>query len=301
MARVENKTLNRHSGKAIGKVFMQYLLITVGCIIYAVGFCWFFKTNSITVGGFTGISQILNRLIPAYPIGIGTIIMNLPLFVLCVRKQGLKMLFPSVYAIFVSSLLIDGMKYIYTFKPCDDPLLAAICGGVIFGSSMGMLLNYGATTGGTQLVARLLKYKFRFLSVGKLSLAIDIVVIVLYTLTFRNIYNALYGIIAMYISSVAMDAVIYGIHKSRMAYVVSDHCDEICDFLLKMKLGVTIVDAKGGWTGQDKKMILCVFKNHEVGLIKSSITSIDPDAFIILCEANEVLGIGFEKYSDDNL
>ncbi len=284
-----------------GKLVLDYGIITVSCAVYALGFCWFYQPNSISFGGFTGIAQILNHFIPALPVGALILAMNVPLFVLALKKQGLKLLCSSAYAMAVSSLMIDALTLWVDFPRSEDLILAAICGGVIMGMSMGVMLNFGATTGGTELLARLLKYKFRHLPIGKLCLALDTVVIVLYTVAFRNIYSGLYGLIAMYISSTAMDTVIYGIRKSRLAFIISDKADEIRVKLLEFGLGVTKISAEGGWSKEHKQILLCAFKNQYVAYIKPAVTAIDPDAFIILCDANEILGEGFETYTDDSL
>lgn len=187
----------------------EYAVITFGSALYAICFNCFFQPNYISMGGFTGVAQIVNRLIPLMPVGVTVIVLNVPLFLIGVRKLGLGLLISSLYAMAVGSLMIDGLNMIYTFPPMD-PLLATIYGGVLLGISMGLLLSVGATTGGTELAARLLKLKLRHLSIGRLCLVLDVTVIILYALTFHSINNALYGIIAMYISSLAMDAVIYG-------------------------------------------------------------------------------------------
>ena len=278
----------------------EYAVITFGSALYAICFNCFFQPNYISMGGFTGVAQIVNRLIPRMPVGVTVIVLNVPLFLIGVRKLGLGLLISSLYAMAVGSLMIDGLNMIYTFPPMD-PLLATIYGGVLLGISMGLLLSVGATTGGTELAARLLKLKLRHLSIGRLCLVLDVTVIILYALTFHSINNALYGIIAMYISSLAMDAVIYGSINAKMAYIISDHSQEITEKLLGMDLGVTLLKGKGGYTGGEKNVVLCAFKRSQIAAIKASVMAVDPKAFIIVCEAHEILGEGFGEYSPDSL
>ena len=274
----------------------EYAVITFGSALYAICFNCFFQPNYISMGGFTGVAQIVNRLIPL----VTVIVLNVPLFLIGVRKLGLGLLISSLYAMAVGSLMIDGLNMIYTFPPMD-PLLATIYGGVLLGISMGLLLSVGATTGGTELAARLLKLKLRHLSIGRLCLVLDVTVIILYALTFHSINNALYGIIAMYISSLAMDAVVYGSINAKMAYIISDHSQEITEKLLGMDLGVTLLKGKGGYTGGEKNVVLCAFKRSQIAAIKASVMAVDPTAFIIVCEAHEILGEGFGEYSPDSL
>lgn len=282
------------------KRLWEYFVITASCAVYAFAFDCFFQPNNLSMGGFTGIAQILNRFFPVLPVGITVLVMNVPLLVLGVRKQGPKLLFATLYAIAVSSLMIDGLNLVCTF-PAMEPLLACIYGGVLLGASIGLMMLEGATTGGTELAARLLKYKFHSVSIGRLCLIIDLVVVVSYALVFRNINNALYGIIAMYISSLVMDMVVYGSVNAKLAYIISDHSREITQFLLKLEMGVTLLSGQGAFTGDEKKVVLCAFKRSQIATIKAGVTAIDPDAFIIVCEAHEVLGEGFGVYTPDSL
>ena len=277
----------------------EYGTMTLGCAVYALCFNWFFQPNSIAMGGFTGLAQIINRLIPVFPVGMTVLVMNVPLLILGVRRQGVKLLVATLYATAVSSLMIDGLAMLYTF-PAMDPLLACIYGGVLMGVSMALLLMMGGTTGGSDLAARLLKYRLRSVSIGRLCLFIDAAVVTLYAITFRSLNNALYGIISMYICSVAMDAVVYG-SNAKMAYIISSRSGEIARLLLEMNLGVTLLDGRGGFSGDEKQVVLCAFKRSQFAVIKAAVTAIDPNAFIIVCEAHEVLGEGFGEYTPDSL
>ncbi len=278
----------------------EYGVITLGCALYALCFDWFFQPNNISMGGFTGVAQIINRFLPVFPIGTTSILLNIPLFYMGVRKQGVKLLISSLYAMTVGSLLLDGLAALHAFQPME-PLLACVYGGVLLGVSMGLLLTVGATTGGTELAARLLKYKLRHLSIGRLCLSIDVIVICLYALTFRSINNALYGIIAMYISSLAMDAVVYGSINAKIAYIISARSGEIARRLLEMDLGITLLNGRGGYSGEEKQVVLCAFKRSQIAAIKAAVTALDASAFIIVCEAHEVLGEGFGEYTPDSL
>lgn len=278
----------------------EYGIITLGSAIYALCFNWFFQPNNLSMGGFTGIAQIINHFLPILPVGVGSIILNIPLFYLGFRRQGVKLLISSLFAMVAGSLMVDGLAMVYTFPPMD-PLLSCIYGGVLLGVSLGLMLQVGATTGGTELAARLLKYRLPHLPIGKLCMAIDVTVILLYALTFHNLNNALYGIVAMYISSTAMDAVIYGSGNAKMAYVISADSQVMAKKLLGMELGVTLLNGKGAYTGDEKQVLLCAFKRNQIAAIKAAVISIDPNAFIIVCEAHEVLGEGFGEYTPDSL
>ena len=251
-------------------ILKRYALITVACGLYALGFNWFFVPNRFTVGGFTGVAQIINHFLPMLPVGIVALVLNIPLFILGWRKIGRDLLISSLYATAVSSLMIDVLASLYTF-PAMDPILACIYGGIVVGIGCGMLLHESATTGGTEMAARLLKLKFQGLSIGSLCLALDVAVTLGYALCFRDLSRAMYGIVALYILSLLMDR------------------------------GVTLLEGKGAWSGKDKRVILCAFGRRQIIPVKKLVQAVDPNAFVIVCDAHEILGEGFGTYDPTGL
>ena len=282
-------------------ILRDYGIITLSCLIYAFAFNCFFQPNNLAMGGFTGLAQVLNKLFPVLPVGTTVFVMNVPLMIIGVKKQGWGLLVSSVYAITVSSFMIDPMAALYTF-PTMDPLRACLYGGVLMGISLGLMMLKNATTGGTELAARLLKYVIRNLSIGKLCLTIDITVVSFYALTFGNIHSALYGAVAMYVCSLAMDMVVYGSINAKLAYIISDRCEEITEKLMEMELGATLLTGKGAYTGSKKNIIMCAVRPNRIAQIKALVAEIDPDkAFVIVTDAREVYGEGFGEYGNDSL
>ena len=283
------------------RILKDYAIITVSCLVYAFAFNCFFQTNGLAMGGFTGIAQVLHRLMPFLPVGVTVFVMNVPLMIIGVKKEGWKLLFASVYAIFISSLMIDGMDYLMDF-PAMDPLLASIYGGVLMGVALGLMMLKSATTGGTELAARLLRYVIRNLSIGKLCLVIDVTVVTIYAITFQSIHNALYGVIAMYVCSIAMDMVVYGSVNAKLTMIISDKVPEITEKLMEMGLGGTILSGKGAFTGVQRNVLMCVAKPSKKTQIREVVAAIDPEkAFIIVTDAREVFGEGFGEYGSDSL
>ena len=277
------------------------LLITLAALIYALSFVWCFDPNGIAFGGITGLAQIVNRLFPAAPVGVTVIVLNIPLFILGWKLIGGKLLVSSLYAMFISSVFIDLLTTLYDWQPME-PLLACIFGGLLMGASLGVVFLQGATTGGTDLAARLLKLKFKWLPMGKLLMGVDLAVIVLVALFFRNLNTALYGLVALYISTLAMDGILYGLDNAKVAYIISDHNDEISSAIVQdLDRGVTILHGQGAYTGAEKQVLMCAFKQREIAAIKAAVKDIDPDAFLIVCNAHEVLGDGFREYKKDGL
>ena len=278
------------------KTLKRYGLITVACALYALGFNWFFVPNHFTVGGFTGVAQIINHFLPMLPVGTIALVLNIPLFILGWQKIGRDLLISSLYATAVSSLMIDVLSSIHTFSPMD-PILACIYGGIVTGIGCGLLLHESATTGGTEMAARLLKLKFQGLSIGSLCLGLDVAVTIGYALCFRDMTRAMYGVVALYILSLLIDRVVYGPNASKVAYIISDKSKEIAAAILKeMDRGVTALDARGMYSGNRKDVLFCVVSRKEIAQLKELVVGHDAQAFVIVSDAREVLGEGFIEY-----
>ena len=277
------------------------LILLPVSFVYAVGFCWCYQPNDIAFGGITGVAQIIQVFLPAAPVGVVTILLNVPLFLLGWRLLGGKLLLSSLYAMAVTSLAIDVVDHLFTFPPMD-PMLAAIFGGVILGATLGVVFLRGATTGGTDLIARLLKLALPWLPMGRLVLAVDLVVIAATALAFQNLNSALYGIVALYISSLVVDAVLYGLDTAKVAYIISDRSEDICRSIAdRLDRGITILPGRGFYSGEERKVLLCAFKQREIAVIRAIVKELDPDAFLIVCPAHEVLGEGFRDYQKNDL
>lgn len=285
----------------VKKTLIPFLVITLGAAAYALGFVWCYAPNGIAFGGVTGAAQIINYLIPALPIGVTVIGLNIPLFLLGWKLIGGRLLVSSLYAMFVSSVFIDVLTPLYDWRPMD-PMLATIFGGVLMGLSLGLVFQQGATTGGTDLLARLLKLKLAWLPMGKLLMGIDLAVILAVAAVFGALKTALYGLVALYITSIVMDGVLYGMDKAKVAYIISDRNQEISEAIFRgLDRGVTILHGQGAYTGKEKDVLMCAFKQREITAIKAAVKEADPNAFLIVCDAHDVLGEGFKEYKKDDI
>ena len=282
------------------ELLKKYSIITLGCAVYAVGFCWCCVPGHLSIGGLTGVAQVINVFFPSLPVGIMTLVMNVPLFILGWRLLGKGVLISSLYAMALSSLMIDGINAVFTF-PALEPILAAVYGGILCGAAFGLMLRQGATTGGTELAARLLKLKVQQLPIGKLCLAIDLIVILAYSLTFRQLTQALYSIAALYICTTVMDKVVYGGNAAKLAYIISPRHEEITRRLLELDLGVTLLEGTGAYCHRSTEVIMCAFSRGYIIPAKKLVQQIDPDAFISVCDTHEILGEGFGTYDPTGL
>jgi len=279
----------------------NYIWLILGCILYALSFDWCFAPNEIGFGGVTGVAQIVNHFFPQLTIGGVVIALNVPLFLLGWKLFGTYMLVSSITAMTLGSVFIDLFAVIIPFPPMEDTLLACIMGGVLLGLSLGLIFLQGATTGGTEIVAKLLKLKFAWLPMGKLLLAADLTVVALVALVFHNVGTALYGVVAIYISTAVMDKVLYGMDTSKVAYIISDKPDEIAQFILRdLDRSITYLQGEGGYSGAPKRVIMCAFKQRQIVEIKEAVRKVDPAAFMIVTDAHEVLGEGFGSYHNDD-
>lgn len=279
----------------------SYAVITLGSVIYALSFDWFVAPNHFAMGGVTGLAQILHYLFPAVTVGAASAVMNVPLFLIGWKKIGGHLLVSSLYAMVVSNAAIDGLNLLFDFQPMD-PILASIFGGGVMGVGLGLVFAQGATTGGTDIIAKLLKLKWPWLPIGKLVVIPDTAVMLLVALTFGQLSAMLYGFIKLYACSKAMDAVLYGTVDSRVAYIISERWRELSDTLLRdQRRGVTLLQAQGAYTGAEKQVLMIAFKQKEIVDLKRRVYELDPKAFLIVCDARDVLGNGFSAYRREEI
>ena len=282
------------------ELLKTYSIITLGCAMYALAFDWFYVPNNFTVGGFTGLAQIIHFFVPALPVGMTALALNAPLYVLAFRRFGFSFIFKSFYATAVSSVFLDVLAAVHTFAP-TEPLIGCIYGGVLLGAGCGVMLHVEATTGGTELASWLLKRHFPHLSLGSVLLALDLMVIASYALAFHNINNALYGGVALFVTTKVLDLIVYGGNTGKLAHIISAKEAEIAKALLESGVGVTKLRAIGAYTNTERPMLLCAVRRREIVMVKRIVKGIDPDAFFIMCDAGEVLGEGFGEYKANDL
>ena len=278
-----------------------YLWITAGSVLYGFAFDWFYPPNQIGYGGITGVGQVVNAFVPLIPIGMFVLVVNIPLFLLGWRLLGGHLLVSSLYSMALSSVAVDVFPLLIDFPPMD-PMLAAVCGGALIGLALGLIFAQGATTGGTDLIARLAKLRVSWVSMGKLLLVIDTAVVVLVALAFQSLTTALYGLIAQVVCAYVTDLVLYGLDTSKVAYIITDRPRPVIEAIDRLlDRGVTILHGEGGYSGQPKQVLLCAFKQKQIVPLKQLIHRLDPDAFLIVCDAHEVLGLGFRRYQQHDL
>ena len=280
------------------RMVRDYAWITLGAVLYSLSFDWFYVPNQIGFGGLTALGMILNHLSPAIPIGTVVLVLNIPIFILGWKFLGGHTLVSSLFAMAATSVLVDLIAAAYTFPP----MLAAVFGGVMLGVSLGMIFSRGATTGGTDLIARLLKLPFAWLPVGKLLMAVDLSMLLAVSIAFRSMESAMYGIISLYISTMVMDGVLYGMDRSKVAYIVTARPQEVAaEIDRQMDRGATFLHGEGSFSREEKLVLMCAFKQKQIVPLKALVHELDPEAFLIVCDAHEVLGQGFRRYQKNDI
>ena len=286
------------TGKA-KTVLLDLLLMLVGSAVYAVEVNAFTAPNNIAAGGVTGIATMLNYLF-CTPIGLISFFINAPLVVWAVVEIGYKLVAKTMVAIVLTSVMIDLFSH---FVPAyqGDPLLVALFAGACEGVGLSLIFIRGATTGGTDLIARLVKLKLPWISMGNMLLVIDTAVVVLVALAFGNLTTALYGFIAQVVCAYVTDMVLYGLDTCKTAYIISDNWRAIADVLLtEQDRGVTILRGQGAYSGADKQVLMVAFRQRDIVQLRRTVHSLDPQAFMIVCNAHEVLGEGFGDYQKED-
>ena len=276
------------------------LLIALGCALFSLGFDLFLQPNQINVGGVSGIGQLLTHLTGFGSVALWSVLINVPLFLVSIRGVGKKFFVGSLCGMLLSNLFLSLFERIPA--PVTEPLLATLYGGLLTGLGLGLVFVAGASTGGVDIVARLLRPSFPNFPIGRIMLAIDIVTVTLTGVVFGDINKALYSAVTLYVCSMVLDGVVYGLDYSVVALVISDQHQTICQEITgKLDRGITILRGQGYYSGQDKRVILCAIKKRQAAELKELVMGIDPAAFVILQEAHQVVGEGFKRYSKNDL
>ena len=274
--------------------------IILGCAVFSFGFDVFLEPNGLNAGGISGIAMLITHITGFGTVGVLSALINLPLFFFGGRKIGVKFFVGSILGTVFLSVFLDLFLLIPPVE--TEPLLGCLYGGIICGVGLGIVFMSGASTGGSDIVVRLLKQKYRNLNIGTISIALDFIVAALTAAVYGDIANMLYILIAVFLSGQVVDAVVYKFDYSNVAYIISRDHKEIADAINnRLERGVTYLYAQGYYSGSDTKVILTAVKRGQLASLKELVVSIDPDAFIIMQEAHQVLGDGFARYSHDSL
>ena len=272
----------------------------LGSALFAAGFAFFLQPNDLSSGGISGLALILVELPQFGSVGVVSILINLPLFLLGGLKIGKRFFVGSLIGMLLSSVLIDGFAALHL--PAVEPVIAIVYGGVLCGLGVGIVFAAGTSTGGSDILVRLLKLRYRNVPIGQISLTFDALVVLLTGLVFRDMNKALYTGITVFLSGKMVDAVVYRFDYSKVAMIITKEYDTIArEIGDKLDRGATFLHGEGSYSGEETKVILTAVKKQQIAQLKELVMTLDPKAFVIVQEAHQVLGDGFHRYSRHSL
>ena len=279
---------------------LDTLKTAIGCALFALGFDLFLLPGGMNAGGLSGLAMVFVHLTDFASVGTITALLNIPLFILAGAKIGKKFFFGSLLGMAFSSAFIDLFALLPV--PVVEPLIGAIYGGVICGAGLGFVFAAGVSTGGSDIIVRLLKLKYRHVPIGVISMSFDAAVAILTGIVFRDVNSALYTGIAIFISGKIIDMVVYSFDYSKVALIITKDYEQVAQEISnRLERGATYLHGEGTYSRKQTKVVLTAVKKQQVAELKELVVEIDPDAFIIVQEAHQVLGDGFIRYSKDAL
>lgn len=282
----------------------SFLLTTLGAACFAVAVAFFYDPYKIAPGGITGFAVIISHLFPVISTGTVVFLMNVPLLILALIRFGKKFVVLTVYATAFMSLLMNLLEPVAATHGIvtDDLIVPALCGAVLDAVGLGLVYRAGGCTGGSDIVIKFLRQKYRHIRTGGMSLIVNAVVVTATLVAFGNFEIAVYSAIAMTLSSFILDKVLYGGEGAKLVYIISDKYREITDEILtKIEIGVTLLKGEGAYLGKEKKVILCAAKKQTFPKIRDIVKSADPNAFMIITNATEIFGEGYKSQFNEEL
>ncbi len=276
------------------KIALEYLLILIGAALMGLSIVLFLSPNKIAAGGVSGLSVVINHLFN-FPIGLVMLVFNIPLFIIGLKVLGKRFGIRTLFGMIAFSLFTDFFNNVLHLPAVtENPLLASLYGGLLLGIGLGIVFKANGSTGGSDIVAQIFSQK-RIMTAGNTFILIDFIVISLAGFCFKGVEYALWGFIALYVSSKIVDVIITGLGYAKASLIISDKSEEIKDIIFeKMNRGVTFLKSEGAYSHKNRDVILCIVSRREVAKLSEIVKATDPDAFVIIQEVHQVLGKGFK-------
>lgn len=299
MTKEQQSEIRQEEKKSLKRRAADYAEITVASVLYSVAVSLFLDPNALAPGGVTGIAIILNR-ITGLETGTLVMLINLPIIAVGTWKFGLRFILSTMYCTVLTSALINLLAPIGAVTA--DPFLAALAGGALMAVGIGLVFKAGATTGGTDIIVKLLRLKFPYLKTGILFFITDTLIVAASAFVFQNVDVALYAGLVVLINSLLLDVVLYGRDGAKLIFIISDLPEAITRRLLEeLDIGVTYVSGSGAYSGRDKKVIMCVMKKRLSPRAEAIVREEDPEAFMIVTGATEIFGEGYKSIYSERL
>lgn len=281
----------------------DFLLVTAGSLIYAVGLSMFLDANNISAGGIAGLAMIVSYFTDI-DLGLMIFLMNLPLFIAGWIRFRNKFLFYTIYAIALSSYIIDflGREFPQYMPLTRDLMLATIAGGAVMSVGMSLIYLGGGSVGGTDIIIKFLRQKHSHIGTGTLSFILDFTTCVLSCFVFGGYELGVYAALALYVQGIVMDKMLYGSNEAKLIYIISQKTHEVSDRLLNdLGIGVTWLEGTGAYTEEKRQVVFAAFRKQNYQRVRQIVKEEDPDAFMIVTSATEIFGLGFRDHFADEL
>ena len=283
------------------KRLKEYLIITFAALIYGVGTSLLVDPNNLAPGGMTGLAIVLNRLV-----GIGTgmwfLILNIPILLIAIMKFGMRFTISTIYATTMISVFTDLCTKYFGQYIIHDMILAVTIGSAMTAVAIGLIFKCHATSGGTDVIIKLLRLRYPHIKTGILYIMTDMIVLVIAAIVFNDLAAAMYSFLSVLVVSAVVDFVLYGRDGAKLIYIISDRPDIITARLLdELDIGATHVFAQGAYSGEKKKVIMCAIKKRLSPLAEDIVREEDPNAFMIITSASEIFGEGYKSYFDERM
>lgn len=286
--------------KSLKRKIIDYIVITVAALLYSAALSLFLAPNMLAPGGVSGISIILNAVVPVIPTGTWILILNIPILALGAWKFGIKFILSTIYCTVLTSWFTNLLAPIGALT--QDPLLAAIAGSSLIALALGAVFKAGSTTGGMDIIIKVIRLKLPHLKTGFLYLVEDVIIIALSAFVFQNIDRALYAGICALVMSFLLDLVLYGRDGAKLIFIISDNSEAIAQRILEeLEVGVTFIQGMGAYSGKEKKVILCIIRKPLSPKVEKIVKEEDPMAFMIFSSATEIYGEGYKSIFSEKL
>ena len=282
-----------------GDMFINLIGIVLGSFIYACGISLFLDPNNLAPGGASGLAIIFNR-ITGLETGTLYFIINVPIMLLGLWKYGVRFIATTFFSILINSYFTNMLAGAGALT--SDPLIATMAGSVLVGVGVAIVFKSRATTGGTDIIVKVLHDKYKHIKTGVIFLLTDIVIVAFSGVVFKDINIIMYALISVFVQGKVLDMVLYGGDEAKLFYIISDKPQAISERILKeIDITATFLQGKGAYTGKEKQVILCVARKQQGPAIEEIVKSEDKDAFMIISSANEIYGEGYKNIMSDKL
>lgn len=285
--------------KKFGDAIINLLGVAIGSFIYACGISLFLDPNNLAPGGASGLEIVLNRICN---IETGTLyfIINVPIMVIGLWKYGVRFIASTFFSILLNSIFTNQLAKLGALT--DDLFIATMAGSVLVGVGVAIVFKSKATTGGTDIIVKVLHDKYKHIKTGVIFLLTDIVIVAFSGLVFKDINIIMYALVSVFVQGKVLDIVLYGGDEAKLFYIISDNPDAISERIMKdIDITVTFLKGKGAYTGKEKQVILCVARKQQGPAIEEIVKAEDKDAFMIISSANEIYGEGYKNIMSEKL